>query len=462
MTQENIMGLFGAEVKNLFNSNIANYKQLQFDNILAMISARAKAVDIEGKIRFLSADVIDNSSNNRTVILEGVSYTKVIRLTFLVEEEEEAFIDVEIPKLIDGEYFVLSGVRYKFILSFNNERVALHNKDNILFKGSQSKFKLVFGASNVSFEIFTKKIPFHIPMLILNGYDFTKFLDDVYGKNAWSLLDEKPPKEIGKEQILTLGKQFVVIRSPYMSKFQENVLKTLRRLKGMTFQDYENQEKTFAKFISVFSNTKSEKSKLFAFLFKNLMHELEDPYDLILSEISLFFTGKVNNNAVEFRELTFVDNILQPLFKALHDRRLTYVNSHFKDRDKILQIFNKTILNSIVIKKMLTSRLLQYDDATRAISSLSSLKISLTSIKGENVSDEVRDIDHSYIGMIDLFNSPNGDATGLTSYLCPISNHDFFVSTQGVVEYLNKEDTSVEPQLITRDIYRPQKRITTK
>lgn len=435
--QTDILSIFSREQKNLFNENVFNFREKQFGQLKSMIDKKCTEFNIEGKIRFIESELYEGSKKSRTVNLEGISQTFFVNLKFLLEEEEEVELDVEIPKLINGSYFMLKGVRYFFMLSFNNERPAIHNNNNILFRTSNSKFKLIFG-STLNFELFSKKVPFHIPMLILNNFNFEMLLNDVFGGNSWFIHLEKPTKAIDPSKWVHLGKsEYLIIRSEYLTKFQTLVLASIKRVKGFNKSDYESPEICFDKFVSFFSKTKSEKSKLFAFLFKNLVSEIDDVYNFIFREIELFLSGNVNNNSTDYRELTYMSNILHPLFAGLHERRLTYVNSHIKDRDKLKQIFNKTKLNNIVIKKLLTSNLLQYDDSTRAVSTFNSLKVSLTPASGQAVSAESRDLDESYVGLVDLFASPNGDSTGLTTYLSPTSNHEVFIDEYGKVVKFN-------------------------
>ena len=91
---------------------------------------------------------------------------------------------------------------------------------------------------------------------------------------------------------------------------------------------------------------------------------------------------------------------------------------------KLENIFK--IQTDIIIKFVTTNELVLYDDSSNTIDSFLREKVSLVpqGMKKRRVSGKLRLLDKSYLGVLDVITSSNGDSAGLTTFMTPLTKDD--------------------------------------
>lgn len=464
--QSNILKNLSIPLENEFSSNLMNFKSMKFKEIEEEIGHICRSLEVIDSIKFLRIEKITEHTilnAKKHIDLEKHRVERFKCFFKITNEEdgseEEVNFHFEIPVFIDDEYFLLYGTRYRPMMQFVNYR-PVHNIDdkkyNIVIKTLINKLSLNLKFSRnselpteIMLDLFKKKTNLALVLLLLVDKNLFKILDDnfdsyeevtPYNKDLvkeFGYLDFKTKLfKINDKDLETNPSKFVMYSTLNKLKLNYNSLDadndTLIKKFGSLFTTNSNTFKTKGeRVLVVISRMLDNITKRY------LDSSIENVYDMLTFEIkNLYKEGIENNNAVETRRLIFTENLFYPLLERLSNNLYIYLNTNYKSFSKLSNIFK--IQNDIIIKHITTSELVVYDDSTSSLDSFLREKVSLIpqGLKKQRISNKLRLLDETYLGMLDIITSSNGDSAGLSTFITPIK-HNKILCENGL--FINKE-----------------------
>lgn len=453
--QGNILRTLSIPLENEFSSNLLTFKGKKFKEIEEEVGHICRSLEVIDTIKFLRTEKITehtilNAKKHIDLEKHRVERFKCFFKVTNEEDgsEEEVNFHFDIPVFIDDEYFLLYGTRYRPMMQFVNYR-PVHNISkegktyNIVIKTLINKLvlNLRFTKSNdmpveIVLDLFKKKTNLALVLLLLTDKNIYKIMDDffqdyevveVYDKDLikdGNYIDLKTKMfKVNDTDLNTNPTKFVMLQTLNKLKLNYNSLEvdndTLIKKFGSLFTTNSNTFKTKGeRVLVVISRMLDNITKRY------LDSSVDTVYDMLVFEIkNLYKEGIDNNNAVETRRLIFTENIFYPLLERLSNNLYIYLNTNYKSFAKLNNVFK--IQNDIIVKHITTSELVVFDDSTSSMDTFLREKVSLIpqGLKKQRISNKLRLLDETYLGMLDIITSSNGDSAGLSTFITPIKHN---------------------------------------
>lgn len=451
--QSKILKGLSIPLENEFSSMLLTYKGEKFKEIEEEVGHICKSLEVIDVIKFLRTEKVTEHTllnAKKHIDLEKHRVERFKCFFKITNEEdgseEETNFHFDIPVFLEDEYFLLYGTRYRPMMQFVNYR-PVHNIDtkkySIVIKTLINKLvlNLRFTKANdlpveIVLDLFKKKTNLALVLLLLTNKDIHKIMKDFFTdyeevaaydrdllKNN-NYLDFKTKMfKVNDEDLMTNPSKFVMLQTLNKLKLNFNSLDgdndTLIKRFGSLFTTNSNTFKTKGeRVLVVISRMLDNITKRY------LDSSVENVYDMLVFEIkNLYKEGIDNNNAVETRRLIFTENIFYPLLERLSNNLYIYLNTNYKSFSKLNNIFK--IQNDIIVKHITTSELVVFDDSTSSMDTFLREKVSLIpqGLKKQRISNKLRLLDETYLGMLDIITSSNGDSAGLATFITPIKQN---------------------------------------
>jgi hypothetical protein len=461
MTQGSLLAKL-VDPLNKINSEFLYYKENDYKNIIDLLSIICKSIEVCENIRFNRIEVISDEEKlnklKRNIDIEDTRLMKVICYFNLLNEKgenikqengEDFIADFKffIPKLLDGNKFILKGVEYTPLIQVIDYKPVI-NKDRITIKTTINKLiittrKLRNIVRNYEVNLFSKIVPLlHIIFSMRNPLELIteKF------KGKFEITDKK--KYNNPLKSIKVGNQFINIdldlelRENSHAKYLALMLSNSKKIKSVDlFKTSDYFIKQLGSKFTTNTNTYEDKGRKILYSLNRILDDISKRFldtdnliDLILSEIERQENYNDSQMNLFNKRIRFSEWVLYPLSQRLSDNLYIYLNSNHKNENKLKNVFK--IDPYIVINYLLKSELCRYDDQTNSLDIISRTKGTFLggSISGmtNNVPAGLRMIDETYIGRIDVISSPTGDGCGLTFQLTPMNSN--IVSEKGTFQ----------------------------
>ena len=446
-----------SDISSIFSNNemksITELKEAEYFNIPHFIEELCRSMEIITGVKFVDLELRDEFDVTRRKRKINLAENRVYeaKLNFTFQKDEEAEIEnhnfrIMFPKLIDGNYFEINGTRYSSMFQFNNYK-PIHNVNasgnkTVLIKTLINSFSLELKSkskriSQSTITVFTKKINLALVLLALNEFDLDKTLAAVFKPDSWSVSD-MDIENFDRTTMITLGEQMITFKESVDVDEFYAVITSFNTLKLQTNKllDENYLIKKLGSYFTTNTNSYLDKGSIVS----KIMIRVLDPEtakllnvsnltELLVKEIIFsYYDIRVNPNDIVERKLKFSESLLFPLYKRISDNVYIYLNSRRKNINNVFKIPPE-----IILQYATTSEVLQYDDKPSMFDAINRYKVSLAPIgSGKQVSEKLRNIEESYVGFLDLFSSPSGKSTGLSTYLNTLAN-EYIITDDGTI-----------------------------
>lgn len=443
------------ELPTTYNfNNLVGNKARQYDNVVSKIESIARSMEIIEGLKFVNSEVVKGTDVRRR--RSNVDETDFFRLKLnfeFPEEEEGLSFMVTVPNLQDGNYFHIRGVDYVGIPILTNYR-PVHRPDvkkdstDVIVKTLINVFRLTVKMpssrrSASSIRVFKKNINMSIVLMILSGFNIEEFLNDIVGVDNWERIDHNSLTDVEKRScnIIMFRGSAVKINTD-LEVWQQIIVDGLRFTRStINFDRALDRDYVLRILGKNYSSNPSSHLEKGEIVSKTIERSLDDStsellgvsnmYELFIKEIKKVASGQViDSEDVTEKRISFVDIVLFPLYKRVSDNVYIYLNSRRKNVKNVFKI-----REDIILKYLMNSDILQYRDVTSSFDAFINTKISLIppGTSKDSVSKAVRDIHRSEVGIIDIFSSPNGESTGLSSFMVPGQDSPYVLDENSVI-----------------------------
>lgn len=441
-------------LKNLEQNQFPTMKENDFSKINGTIEELCRSMEIIKNLKFLNLKIIDVAETQKLKRKIRVQYSLVYKVKcnfeFLDEETGELLplsFSVIVPKLVNGNYFYINGVEYEGVLFLNNYLPIFMEKEkekNIIIKTMINNFTIILKEKNKRLAqsfvtIFTKKVNLAIFLLVLYANEDKKeIFNEIYGIDNW--YEKELEDDDNREYCIVIGDKCICPRvlRPYMPYIAMSF--NFLKLNEEKMNNNEYLLRRLGSFFSSNTNTYLEKGTIVK---KTIERSLDDTTKRLLKTTSMFelFMREIKQswsvdqgdfNSVDQKKIKFSELILFPLFKRISDNVYIYLNSRKKNINNTFKI-----AENIIIQHVTTSEVLQYNDSSSAFHAFKNYKVFYKNIDaGKHVSTNLRNVHKSMIGFADIFSSPLGDSTGLSSFVNTLRSKTIINSTNNTVKVL--------------------------
>ena len=391
-------------------------KKDYLETIIDHLEKRLKFLEIENTIKFNGCKKVYNYTKHKSLC----SFSSLFQIEcnfeiFNIEsgEWEDMSFPVNFPQLVDNMYFYLNGSKYFLVLSLAS-RTHVHSKEKVIFKHFNEMLVLELDGIP-SFNYNGKRVNLFLALyqqLLFDGKALSAFLTEVYG-DKFEIVGIGYPGLAMRNHIVF--KDFIILIPRKLSGVQIPITKSLEKLKKLTSNDFNDLETITGLLSSIFGTKTSLKTKTLIEENRKFIDQIG--IHTILKEIEINVNNDFEN--IQMRdEPVFAETIADELFKYMKGVRKTYIGSHLKSHNKLMQVFNKPVLKDCVLIGLFKNRLLQYDDSVNNIPK--ELKVSLVNSSGRKVSSKSREVNNEYYKKLGLFLTSNGKSVGSVAFLAPI------------------------------------------
>lgn len=436
-------------VKGSLNGNVVNFKSNQYEKQLnEYLDNICKSMEIIENLKYLGCERVDDTHSRKRNISIAVSRTFELKFKFSFkkvdketgeETNEEFSLKLELPELINGNYFIINSTKYNSILRLNNYK-PIYQKTafgvDVSFKTLINNFS--FSVKNelnknktTMIKVFKKNINFALVLLALKG-SIDDFLNEVFGEDSYSIVDfDKDLIPADKLGYINLKEKLVIFDNINLEPWQLLLIKNLNNCKlqySKLIHDEEylikqigkkfstNTNMFYAKGYTVLSAVNRSLDEITAKLLK-----VDSMFNLLLQEFRnvSFRESLPDRNDIESKKIKYLDSLLFPFYKRISLNIYTYLNSRRKNISNVFKINS-----DIIIKHITSSDAINYHDLTNKFDAMAIYKLSLAAnnISKENIGKKSRNLSESNIGFLDIFSSPNGKTAGLSSFMNIWSN----------------------------------------
>jgi len=393
---------------------LKNFREMDYQNI--DFDTRLKQIEIPNLVKYNGCHPITKLDNQ----IELTSFSNYEMYQFdwsLFNDETEVWEDLSftsnIPVLQDGLYFNIKGSKYFLVLSLA-DRGTIHSKQKVIYKNYNDMFVLQLDGIP-GFNFSGKKVNMMLVLLykmLIDGYSLEALLEMVFKKHDI----------VGKDDVRTKTskhikfKDFAILVSKYPTKYEMLFFKALEKLKTMSASEFNDIEAITKRIKSVYSTPTSKKA--FALLDDSIsvLNGYEN-MEAILEQIRLNVAGEYNSTQLETVP-QFADLVVDTIYTELRTTKKIFLSRANQSYDNLKRMFNKNLLQNIVISRLFTNKLLQYNDLTNLFDT--SLKVSLTHSSGRAVSNDTRNITEDYYENLSLHFNSTGKQAGLTTFIAPV------------------------------------------
>lgn len=477
--QRGILAAFQNENPEKFNEEVIFMRQNEKDGLHSYFQDLFKSLKLNG-IEYLGSETITDESEfhkyvpRKSIAIEE-SRLDLIKATFKLSIEEEGVLLVKevsihlfFPKLIDDFFFYLNGSKYFAVYqltdrNFYSSRTALYLKTLLMPLGlhqKPSKMKLTDGeiisGNELLLDYFKQKsnnfknyknmfTHYFITMGIDETIDYffkvskgvkhpqTHYmyivddLDDVPAgykvmdirKDLWLAfhLDSNSTPEY-RDLIITFGLCVKGVRKT-SSLYEEDYWK--RKIITSTNGNLSKADKAIISFERVLD----ERTK------RNLKEvpdtDKDDVYGIIkFMAFNYSMLYNIDSVNVYNRRLRLYEYMLYPLLIKFSEATYRVLNSRNVNMKRLENVFSN-IGPNFLIKKIITSDLCRYNNASSTLDFFQTLKWSARGPQalgssGQNITMRFRGVHESYVGNLGMVTA-NASDPGMTGTLCPMSGN---------------------------------------
>ena len=445
------------------------------DDVMSTLQDACKSLEVINGIEFLGCEIVERKSlykyvNEPTEVDYEDSRTVNYKISFKLTCGEETEIVNKIlafPKLIDGAYYIINGIRYYPILQLVDAETYRTNKSitmrtslqPIMIFKQRAKVEDVFGVEVSNIYCFSKIFSIKTPIFIYYFSNFGVFNTIKYFNLPFEIFEsenkitEKDYEEYQDYLVFKLGKKFaesqLYLKVPYSWLDEEtepehinHEILLLTFLNSFGSKDKIPYEKLgdksywikklgsfFTKNTGNWSNKGESVKRSFERLFDNTTKKLiridesdkKDIYTLIRwFLINYNHLLKMNNNDLANKRLRLNETFIYPLQKHWTDGVLRILNAKKVSLKSLKKLFSSLKVD-FLIKKNINEENLRYSNLVNTLDAGIKLKVTSKgpqSISTANGEIKGKELDISMLGNLDIIYTSAGDP-GATRMLTP-------------------------------------------
>jgi len=434
------------EESEKFNKDFISLKERDFSNLKSHLDKICKSLEVINNVFYKGCEIITNENEfvREKNIDVDISRLNKINLKFLIKdltEEEEITCTLFFPKIIDKYYFVINDNNYfpifqlvdknTYITGFGENKavnlktplmpitINLSEYKSFFLKSLDRSEEIEIKGKEIFIKIFSKNINFFYYYLAEFGLEETI---DFFGFSDFIKVNKKTEDSfsfnISENFNIYIKKEFLDNNLNY--NFLISLFEILNKTKNSLNIDY--WKKKLGSFFTKNLSSQKDKSERLLMSFKRISVGFDKDIFQIIKWMIINFKelSEKDNMDLKNKKIRLSEYILYPLMQKFSDNAYRIFNSKTSPKLKDLKSLFR-IKSNILLKKIIVSELLRYDNSVNGLELFSSvLKVSQKGPQsiisnGSEVPIKYRSVHPSYLGKISLtFSSANEPGLNMT------------------------------------------------